>query len=287
MQSENSRKNIDSSIVVGGKLLSFSEPKVMGIVNVTSDSFYSGSRTPDVESLRQRVAQIRREGADFIDIGGYSSRPGAGDVSPDEEYSRLARALEIVKVLWPEAIVSVDTFRSDVARRCVEEWGVSIINDIGGGSLDADMWDAVASLDVAYILMHTRGTPATMDNLTQYDDVSAEVLSDLAYKCATLYDKGVKDVIVDPGFGFAKRIEQNYRLISYLNEFRQLGPVLVGVSRKRMVYTPIEVSAEEAGNGTTVVNTIALLNGADILRVHDVRAAVEAVKLTSLYKESK
>lgn len=265
--------------------MSLTIPKVMGIVNVTPDSFYSKSRAENKKSLHRRICEIRDEGVDIIDIGGYSSRPCATEVSAEDEYARLSQGLETVREIWPEAIVSVDTFRGNVARRCVEEWDVSIINDIGGGDLDPSMWEVVASLDVAYVLMHMRGNPASMNSLTDYFDVTAEVLSDLAFKCSRLHELGVADVIVDPGFGFAKTVEQNYKLLGSLQEFQLLGPVLAGMSRKRMVSTPLGISADEAGNATTVVNTIALLNGADILRVHDVRAAVEAVKIVGKYEE--
>lgn len=267
-------------INVGGNLMDFRSPKVMGIVNVTPDSFYGGSRVETAEAVRRRVAEMRRDGADIIDIGGFSSRPGASDVSPEEEYNRLAGGLEAVRIEWPEAIVSIDTFRSEVARRCVEEWNVAIVNDIGGGTLDPDMWNTVAELGVTYVLMHMRGTPATMTGLTDYGDVTAEVLSDLAFKLAELREAGVADVIIDPGFGFAKTVEQNYRLLADLREFRVLGaPLLAGLSRKTMIWKTLGVTADEARDGTIALDTVALMNGADILRVHDVRPAVETIKL--------
>lgn len=260
--------------------MDFRSPKVMGIVNVTPDSFYGGSRVETAEAVRRRVAEMRRDGADIIDIGGFSSRPGASDVSPEEEYNRLAGGLEAVRIEWPEAIVSVDTFRAEVARRCVEEWGVAIVNDIGGGTLDPDMWDTVAELGVTYVLMHMRGTPATMTGLSDYGDVTAEVLSDLAFKLAKLREAGVADVIIDPGFGFAKTVEQNYRLLADLREFRVLGaPLLAGLSRKTMIWKTLGVTADEARDGTIALDTVALMNGADILRVHDVRPAAETIKL--------
>ena len=267
-------------INVGGNLMDFRSPKVMGIVNVTPDSFYGGSRVETAEAVRRRVAEMRRDGADIIDIGGFSSRPGASDVSPEEEYNRLAGGLEAVRIEWPEAIVSVDTFRAEVARRCVEEWNVAIVNDIGGGTLDPDMWNTVAELGVTYVLMHMRGTPATMTGLTDYGDVTAEVLSDLAFKLAELREAGVADVIIDPGFGFAKTVEQNYRLLADLREFRALGaPLLAGLSRKTMIWKTLGVTADEARDGTIALDTVALMNGADILRVHDVRPAAETIKL--------
>ncbi len=276
--------NLDTvaSINVDGRLISFDTPKVMGIVNVTPDSFYAGSRVSESADISDRVRSMLAEGADILDIGGYSSRPGADEVSPDEEYSRLARGLEAIRKVKEDAVVSVDTFRADVARRCVEEWNVGIINDIAGGDLDPEMWDTVADLDVPYVLMHMRGNPKTMGSLTEYKDVTAETLSALAEKTALLREKGVRDVVIDPGFGFAKTVEQNYQLLSDLKEFKIIGaPVLVGISRKTMIWKPLEITPDNAANGTTVLNTIALLNGADILRVHDVRNAVEAIKLVS------
>lgn len=276
--------NLDTvaSINVDGRLISFDTPKVMGIVNVTPDSFYAGSRVSESADISDRVRSMLADGADILDIGGYSSRPGADEVTPDEEYSRLARGLEAIRKVKEDAVVSVDTFRADVARRCVEEWNVGIINDIAGGDLDPEMWDTVADLDVSYVLMHMRGNPKTMGSLTDYKDVTAETLSALAEKTAQLRQKGVRDVVIDPGFGFAKTVEQNYQLLSDLKEFKIIGaPVLVGISRKTMIWKPLEITPDKAANGTTVLNTIALLNEADILRVHDVRNAVEAIKLVT------
>lgn len=276
--------NLDTvaSINVDGRLISFDTPKVMGIVNVTPDSFYAGSRVSESADISDRVRSMLADGADILDIGGYSSRPGADEVTPDEEYSRLARGLEAIRKVKEDAVVSVDTFRADVARRCVEEWNVGIINDIAGGDLDPEMWDTVADLNVPYVLMHMRGNPKTMGSLTDYKDVTAETLSALAEKTAQLRQKGVRDVVIDPGFGFAKTVEQNYQLLSDLKEFKIIGaPVLVGISRKTMIWKALEITPDKAANGTTVLNTIALLNGADILRVHDVRNAVEAIKLVT------
>lgn len=274
--------DIVTSIDIDGRLITFDVPKVMGIVNVTPDSFFPGSRVSGSEEITERVRTMLAEGADILDIGGYSSRPGADEVSPGEEYSRLARGLEAIRKVKEDVVVSVDTFRADVARRCVEEWNVGIINDIAGGDLDPEMWDTVADLDVPYVLMHMRGNPKTMGSLTEYKDVTAETLSALAEKTALLREKGVRDVVIDPGFGFAKTVEQNYQLLSDLKEFKIIGaPVLVGISRKTMIWKPLGITPDNAANGTTVLNTIALLNGADILRVHDVRNAVEAIKLVS------
>ena len=270
------------SLNIGGRLVEIDRPQVMGILNVTPDSFYSGSRCGvDEEVIRHRVRQMVAEGADMIDIGGYSSRPGADDISPEEEYSRLSTGLRIIHEEAPqEMIVSVDTFRASVARRCVEECGAHIINDISGGDLDSDMHATVAELHVPYILMHMRGTPATMSGLTQYECVTADVIKDLQAKAFHLRRLGVNDIIIDPGFGFSKTVEQNYEMMRDLGEFIAMDyPVLVGISRKSMIYRLLGTSPEEALNGTTALNTIAALSGAHILRVHDVKEAVEAVRI--------
>ncbi len=280
-------KKRNYSIRVGGDLMTFDIPRVMGIINVTPDSFYSGSRCFDAETVKKRVEEMRLEGADIIDIGGYSSRPGAADVDPEEEYRRLAEGLAIIRDIWENAVVSVDTFRADVARRCVEDWSVNIINDIGGGTLDRRMWETIADLGVAYVLMHTRGTPKTMGQLTEYDDVTADVLKDLAFKTDKLREMGVADIIVDPGFGFAKTVGQNFKMLAELDIFHEIGaPVLAGVSRKTMIWKTLGITPEESGDGTQVLDTVALMNGADILRVHDVKPAVQAVKLISALKSS-
>lgn len=272
---------------IRGRLVDLSTPKVMGIVNVTPDSFYSGSRTSGREALERRILQLREEGADIVDLGGYSSRPGADDVSPEEEYSRLASGLEVVKEVWPEVPVSIDTFRASVARRCVEEWGADIINDIGGGTLDPEMWQTVADLRVAYVLMHMRGTPSTMSSLTDYEDVTAEVITDLSRKVFELRGLGVCDIIIDPGFGFAKTVDQNFRLLDELHEFCRMGmPVLAGMSRKTMIWKTLGVTPEESLTGTISLNTIALREGATILRVHDVKAAREVVMLHEAMKRA-
>lgn len=260
--------------------MDFSRPRVMGIINVTPDSFYSGSRVSDREALCRRVREMRRSGVDILDIGGYSTRPGCAEISEREEYDRLAYALEEVRREWEECVISVDTFRSRVARRCVEGWNVEIINDIGGGSLDEDMFATVAELKVAYVLMHMRGTPQTMGRFAEYSDVAAEVLSEMAFSLAELRRLGVCDIIIDPGFGFAKSVEQNFQLLSHLELFQTFGlPVLAGMSRKRMVWESLGGSPEDSLNGTTALNMVALMKGADILRVHDVAAAGECVRL--------
>lgn len=265
------------TINIRGTLRTFDRPWVMGILNATPDSFYSGSRTPDAAAIRERVRRIRGEGADCIDIGGYSTRPGAEDVTPEEEWRRLRLALDITREEWPEAIVSVDTFRADVARRCVEEGSADIVNDISGGDLDPQMFETVAELKVPYILMHTRGNPETMQSLTDYADVTADVLTDLAFKTSRLRQLGVCDIILDPGFGFAKTVDQNYRLLADFGEFVRTGlPVLAGMSRKSMIWRPLGISPEESLPGTIALHTAALLAGASIIRVHDVAQAVQA-----------
>lgn len=275
------------SLNLQGRLMTIDRPWVMGIINVTPDSFYSGSRVNDEQTLVARVGQMLADGADVLDIGACSTRPGSQSVDAQGEMERLQWALDIIRRTAPGVIISVDTYRADVARRCVEEWGANIINDISGGTLDDAMFDTVARLQVPYVLMHTRGTPETMASMTDYDDVAADVLEWMARRIDTLRQMGVADVIADPGFGFAKDQEQNYRLLSCLDAFHALdAPLLVGVSRKRMIYTPLECGPDEALNGTTVVNTIALQQGAHILRVHDVKAAAEAVKITTLMRHS-
>lgn len=275
------------SINIKGKLHYFHNPWVMGIVNVTPDSFYADSRTFDSQSIYNRIADLIEQGADAIDIGGYSSRPGAADVSAQEEYSRLASALEIIRKHFPDTIVSIDTFRADVARKCVSDWQADIINDISGGIADPEMWNTVAELKVPYILMHMRGTPKTMQSLCDYSDVTADVIKDLAAKIDKMRQLGIADIIIDPGFGFAKTLEQNYTLMSELQEFKRLDmPLLVGISHKSMIYKALDIKPENALNGTTVLNTIALAKGADILRVHDVKEAKEAVKITKLINEN-
>lgn len=270
------KQNHDLSVNVRGRLFSFLRPWVMGILNVTDDSFYAGCRAGAVEEVRSRVRSVRDEGADCIDIGACSTRPGAVPVDEGVELRRLLDAIDIVRQEWPDAIISVDTFRASVARRCVEA-GADIINDIAGGLLDPDMFDTVADLRVPYILTHMRGTPATMSLMTQYDDVVADVIKELAFAVRELRKRGVCDIIVDPGFGFAKDVQQNYRLLASLDEICKIGlPVLVGVSRKSMIWRPLGITPAEALPGTIALDSFALLHGASIIRVHDVAAAVQA-----------
>lgn len=263
-----------------GRLYELREPQVMGILNVTPDSFFAGSRTPDEAGIEERVARMLAEGADMIDVGAYSSRPGACDVSAEEEKERLRRGLRIVRRLAPSIPVSVDTFRADVAKMAVEECGADIVNDISGGVMDKKMFHTVARLGVPYILMHMQGTPDSMQNAPHYDNVRTEVMQYLIKRIESLALLGVNDIIIDPGFGFGKTLEHNYQLMAHLADFAELArPLLVGISRKSMIYKLLGGTPLEALNGTTVLNTIALLKGAHILRVHDVAQAVEAKKI--------
>lgn len=273
-------KTVHYTLNVRGRLLDLSKPQVMGILNVTPDSFYAGSRMETEEAVRGRVKQIIAEGGSIIDVGAYSSRPGAADVSAEEEMERLRRGMSIVREEAPEIPVSVDTFRADVAKMAVEELGVDIINDISGGELDKEMFKTVAKLGVPYILMHMKGTPQTMQQAPHYDDLMKEVMLYFAEKVQQLRDLGQKDIVLDPGYGFAKTIDHNYELLRHqeMLEVFEL-PLLVGVSRKSMIHRFLGTSPEEALNGTSVLNTIALQKGANILRVHDVKEAVEVVRL--------
>ena len=269
------------TLTIKGEKLTVEKPLIMGILNVTPDSFYSGSRMGSDEALiGKRVEQILDEGGDMIDIGAYSTRPNADDISADEEYARLKTGLNIIKSIDANVVVSVDTFRADVARKCVEEFGVDIVNDVSGGTLDDEMFATVAKLKVPYILMHMRGTPATMQQLTDYSDVTRDVIADLRQKKLALNELGVEEVIIDPGFGFSKTLEQNFEMLNRLEDFKQLcAPLLVGVSRKSMIYRTLGCTPVDSLNGTTVINTISLMKGAHILRVHDVKEAVEVNKL--------
>ena len=277
------RPFVPFSINRKGQLICYDRPVIAGIINVTPDSFYAGSRVSGKDALANTAQSMIGNGADWIDIGAYSTRPAAQDVSPAEELDRLASGIRAIRETAPDVVISVDTFRADVARYAVTQLGADIINDISGGDLDPMMATTVADLNVPYILMHTRGTPETMGTLTDYTDVTAEVMSELAEKIQRFALLGVNDIIVDPGFGFAKTVEQNYRLLHDLELFHLFErPLLVGVSRKSMIYKPLGCTPAEALNGTTVINTIALQKGASILRVHDVKAAAETVKLVNL-----
>lgn len=271
------------SLNLRGRLAEYDHPAVMGILNVTPDSFYAGSRVTGTVELHRRVERMLAQGADIIDVGGYSSRPGADDVSPEEEMARVRRGVEAIRRVSADIPVSVDTFRADVARHAVLDWGADIVNDISGGAIDSGMFPTVAELKVPYVLMHMRGTPATMQTMTGYEDVTADVVAELSGLMHQLELAGVADIIIDPGFGFAKTLDQNYELMRHLPQMAQLlgKPVLVGISRKSMITKLLSVTADEALPGTVALNTFALLNGASILRVHDVEAAVQAVRIVS------
>lgn len=271
---------------IKGELTSFDTPVVMGILNVTPDSFFAGSRKNTEEEIILRVRQILDEGGKIVDVGAYSSRPGADDVSPEEEMKRLAFALGLLnREFGTDIIYSIDTFRADVARMCVEEYGAAIINDISGGEMDSRMFDTVADMNVPYILMHMKGIPANMQLNPVYEDLFGEVFRYMSEKVETLKLKGVNDIVLDPGFGFGKTLDDNYRLMAHMEEFSVFGlPLLVGISRKTMIYRLLGTSADEALNGTSVLNTISLMKGADILRVHDVREAVECVRIVEKLK---
>lgn len=277
----------DLFLKLKGKLYDLRTPVVMGVVNITPDSFFAFSRYKSDRTLLQQVETFLAEGATIIDVGGYSTRPQAAPVSVDEEIKRISEALEIICKKFPEAVLSVDTFRSPVARMAVQEYGVAMINDIGGGTLDQLMFETIADLQVAYVLMHTRGNPQHMQEQTQYEDVVADVLQFLAKRVAQLRLLGVHDVVIDPGFGFAKTLEQNYEMMSKLSIFRQINaPLLVGISRKSMICKLLGVDPEEALNGTTALNMLALMGGASILRVHDVKEAVETIRIFNAYRQS-
>ncbi|PRD54345.1 dihydropteroate synthase [Sphingobacterium gobiense] len=267
------------SINVNGRLITFEKPLIMGILNVTPDSFYDGGRHNSVEQALVKAEQLIIAGADIIDIGAYSSRPGASPVSSQEELDRVAPVIRELSNRQPNIILSIDTFRADVAEACIAA-GAHMINDISGGTLDKDMFATVARLQVPYILMHMRGTPQTMQTLTDYDDVVEDVATALGEKIATLRALGVKDIILDPGFGFAKTVEQNHELLHRVDELHYFGlPLLGGVSRKSMIYKKLNVTAEEALVGTIALNTILLTKGVQLLRVHDVIEAKQLIEL--------
>ncbi len=268
------------TINIKGQLLNLSQPIVMGILNVTPDSFYSESRKQGETEIIERTRRIIEEGGQIIDIGGQSTNPKSTFLTDDEELERLRFALKIINREFPDAVLSVDTFYSKVAKECVEEYGVAVVNDISGGQLDNDMFATVARLGVPYILMHMRGTPQTMGQYTDYNNLIQDVFFYFSQKVAELHQLGVNDIIIDPGFGFSKTVEQNYELMAALRGFSIFDlPILAGISRKRMIYNLLGINSEESLNGTTVLNTFALQNGANILRVHDVKEAVEAVRL--------
>lgn len=267
-------------INAGGKLLDLAIPRVMGILNITPDSFYSGSRYSTDEEILSAATRMLDDGADILDVGGYSSRPGAADISIQEESARVLKAIKLISREFPEAIISVDTFRADIAREAVVECGANMINDISGGDADSEMFFTIENLNVPYILMHMKGNPRSMQNKPVYEDIVADILKWFGERIFRLNSSGVKDIIIDPGFGFGKTIDHNFELLRRLGDFSIAGlPVVVGISRKSMIWKTLDISADEALNGTTALNAIALFNGADILRVHDVKEAVQTVQL--------
>jgi len=267
------------SITCKGQLISLETPIIMGIINLTPDSFYDGGKYRDKNSILDQAALMDAEGATFIDLGAYSSRPGADDITEEEELKRLLPVIALLMERFPKMLLSIDTFRAGVARRAVEA-GAALINDISAGKLDENMLHTVAELQVPYVMMHMRGTPQTMKTLTHYDDLVKEILFYFSERVAKARALGINDLIIDPGFGFAKTIEQNFELLQKLDLFETLDlPLLVGLSRKSTIYKTLNLEPNNALNGTTVLNTIALMKGASILRVHDVKPAMEAVKL--------
>ncbi|NVJ48330.1 MAG: dihydropteroate synthase [Cytophagia bacterium] len=264
---------------INGNLVSLDEPQVMGILNITPDSFYADSRVNQDTAILKKAEEMVEEGAFVLDVGGYSTRPGAEDISTEVELKRVTQAIALVRSKFSDVLISVDTFRSSVAKAAVDS-GANIINDVSGGNLDPDMFKTMAQLKVPYVLMHMRGTPQTMKDLNQYDNLLVDIGKELAEKCNQLKSLGVADIIIDPGFGFAKSIAQNYELLQNLGYFIRLGfPLLAGLSRKSMIYKTLNIEAAEALNGTTALNMVALQQGASILRVHDVKEANETIKL--------
>lgn len=275
------------TIQLNGQLISLENPIVMGILNITPDSFFEGSRYNTEKEIVVKAQQMIDDGATILDVGAYSTRPGADSVTVKEEVNRLDVAMTVLRKHFPDTAISLDTFRSTVAKEIIEKHGPCIINDISGGTLDSHMFHTVAELGVPYILMHIQGTPSNMQENPNYKDVFKETLLFLSERVAKLRELGVADIIIDPGFGFGKSLEHNYELLNRLDGFKILeAPLLVGISRKSMIYKPLGTDANEALNGTTVINTMALLQGANILRVHDVKEAVEAVKIVSWTKST-
>ena len=286
MLHQNIHKTTKKTLNIAGKLLDLSLPRIMGVLNITPDSFYANSRTMALEDILQKARQMADDGATFIDIGGYSTRPNADDVPEEVELERVLPAIEALKKHLPAIVISVDTFRANVARQAVAA-GAGMINDVSGGTLDAAMFETVAQLGVPYVLMHLRGNPKTMTQLNHYQELTTEVIAELQTQMFKLQQLGSIDIMIDPGFGFAKNASQNFELLSQLENLEILErPILVGVSRKSMIWRTLQIQPDEALNGTTVLNTVALLKGASILRVHDVRQAVEAVKLVQLLKNN-
>lgn len=274
----------NKTLNLGGKLIYFDQPKLMGILNVTPDSFFDGGYYNNEKAILTHVEKMISEGADFIDVGGYSSRPGADEISIEEELERVIPVVKAIRRSFKDSIISIDTFRTEVARQAIEE-GVQMVNDISGGELDKGMFDLIARYRTPYILMHMRGTPQTMKSKTEYSNLLKEIIDYFQSKLQRLREKGIADVIIDPGFGFAKTVDQNFELLKHLEYFKILEqPVLVGISRKSLIWRSLETTSENALNGTTVLNTVALMKGASILRIHDVKQAAEAIKLINFVR---
>lgn len=273
------------SINCNGALINLSSPKVMGILNITPDSFFDGGKYSNSNAIVNQVEKMLSEGATFIDVGAYSSRPGAKHISEEEELNRILPVIKLLISEFPSILISVDTFRSDIANQCVHN-GSCMVNDISAGEMDKNMFPAIAKLQVPYIIMHMQGTPQNMQKNPIYKDVVSDLLYYFSKKIAELHELGINDIITDMGFGFGKSISHNYQLLKNLEQFKNLEmPILAGLSRKGMLYKPLNITAESALNATTSANTVALLNGASILRVHDVKEAIEAVKIVELLKQ--
>lgn len=283
---QNTAFSTNITLNIGGRLLEIRQPLLMGILNVTPDSFFDGGRYTNEKQILERVEQLQRDGATFIDLGGYSSRPGAKDIPADEELTRVLPAVKNILKHFPEVILSIDTFRSDVAHAAVSE-GAALINDISGGSLDPKMIGTVAALGVPYIFMHMKGSPQTMSQMANYDHMMKEIITYFHQKLALMRQAGLKDIIIDPGFGFAKTREQNFHLLDHLDLLKMFEvPILAGLSRKSMVWKTLDIQPEEALNGTTALNTVALMKGANILRVHDVKEGMQLLRLWSALREN-
>ena len=276
----NSSNQKITSIMCGKNSISFDKPLVMGILNLTPDSFFDGGQYIDTDSILKRAKQIIKEGANIIDLGAYSTRPGAEDIDIEEEWRRMEPAIACIREELSDAILSIDTFRSELVRRVVAKFGACIVNDISGGTLDDKMFETIAELQVPYIMMHIKGTPQTMQSQTNYKDLMGELVQFFKERVEQLNDLGAQDIIIDPGFGFAKTLEQNYQIMGQLKAFKAIEcPLLIGISRKSMIYKLLGGEAKDCLNGTTALNMVALLGGANILRVHDVKEAVECVQL--------
>lgn len=273
----------NKTLKLGKKLLDFSTPKIMGIINITQDSFYTESRKNSEKEIICQVSKMLEEGVDLIDIGAQSSRPGAKMLTANEEWKELEFALSIIRKNFPKVCISVDTFWSYIAEKSVQKYNVDIINDISGGKIDKNMFNTIKDLNVAYVLMHTRGTPETMNNMCNYKNLTEDIILELSTQYQKLNLLGVSNIIIDPGFGFAKNLEQNYELLTNLNKFEIFNcPILLGISRKSMIYKLFNYSPKESLNATSILNTIGLKNGANILRVHDVKEAKECIKIHEL-----